>query len=94
VLELSNVATSSGLLGTVSGVQFETVFQSLLAGSKFQVALPAWRTSAAARKPKVQKTGKSPISAFYQTLIPADKKKRNALCLHRSATATQGVGLV
>src|SRR5438552_6296583 len=41
MLETSNVAISVGWSGTVSGVQLAAVFQSLLVGSKFQVALPA-----------------------------------------------------
>jgi hypothetical protein len=32
---------SDGPFGTVFGVQFAAVFQSLLVGSKFHVALPA-----------------------------------------------------
>src|SRR4030095_1567332 len=40
-LEDSNVATSDRPFGTVAGVQLTAVFQSLLAGLKFQVALPA-----------------------------------------------------
>src|SRR5689334_6318685 len=35
------VATSPGPLGTVVGVQLASVLQSLLVGSRFQVALPA-----------------------------------------------------
>src|ERR1043166_1224053 len=41
VLETSNVAVSAELLGTVGGVQFVAVFQSLLLGLRCQVALPA-----------------------------------------------------
>ena len=40
-LDCSNVAVSFGPFGTVAGVQFTAVLQSLLIGSKFQVALPA-----------------------------------------------------
>jgi len=39
--ETSIVAISEESLGTVFGVQFVAVFQSLLAGLRFQVALPA-----------------------------------------------------
>jgi len=39
--ERSKVAVSAGLRGTVFGVQLAAVFQSLLLGSSFQVALPA-----------------------------------------------------
>jgi hypothetical protein len=42
VLETANVAISVSLLGMVDGVQFSAVFQSLLVGLRFQVALPAW----------------------------------------------------
>ena len=42
VFELLNVAMSAASLGTVSGVQFAAVFQSLLVGSNFHVALLAW----------------------------------------------------
>ena len=41
VLETPNVATSFGPLGTVAGVQLAAVFQSLLIGFRFQVALSA-----------------------------------------------------
>jgi hypothetical protein len=41
VFEASRVAMSVGELGTVAGVQLVAVFQSLVAGFKFQVALPA-----------------------------------------------------
>ena len=37
-----NVAISFGPLGTVPGVQFEALFQLLLVGLDFHVALPAW----------------------------------------------------
>jgi hypothetical protein len=40
-LETSNVATSVRSIGTLCGVQFAAVFQSLLVGSAFHVALPA-----------------------------------------------------
>jgi hypothetical protein len=40
--ERRNVATSAGPLGTVFGIQFAAVFQSLLMGLTCQVALPAW----------------------------------------------------
>jgi hypothetical protein len=40
--DISKVAMSSGPLGTVAGVQLAAVFQSPLAGLRFQVALPAW----------------------------------------------------
>src|SRR6476661_8262105 len=40
-LEMSNVATSVRSIGTVCGVQFAAVFQSLLTGLVDQVALPA-----------------------------------------------------
>ncbi len=40
-LETSNVAVSVRPFGTVLGVQLVAVFQSLLAGLKFHVALPA-----------------------------------------------------
>ncbi len=42
VCETSKVAVSVGSLGTVAGVQLLGVFQSPLAGLRFQVALPAW----------------------------------------------------
>jgi hypothetical protein len=35
------LAVSAGILGTVAGVQLLAVFQSLLIGSRRQVALPA-----------------------------------------------------
>ena len=41
VFEASKVAVSVVALGTVGGVQFVAVFQSLVAGFKFQVALSA-----------------------------------------------------
>src|SRR5689334_4551118 len=41
MLEVVNVATSSGPLGTVAGVQLAAVFQSPLVGVALQVALPA-----------------------------------------------------
>ena len=41
VSEAPNVAASDDPLGTVSGVQLAAVFQSLLIGLAFQVALPA-----------------------------------------------------
>jgi len=52
------VATSSGPLGTVAGVQLSAVFQSLLIGLALQVALLAneW---AAIKHDKTQMTGKS-----------------------------------
>ena len=40
--EVAKVATSSGPLGTVSGVQFRASFQLLLIALVFQVALPAY----------------------------------------------------
>src|SRR5690242_16113790 len=40
-LETPKVAMSLAPLGTVSGVQFVAVFQSLVAGLRSQVALPA-----------------------------------------------------
>ncbi len=42
VLETSKVATSADSSGTVSGVQLAAVFQSLVVGFVFQVALAAW----------------------------------------------------
>ncbi len=39
--DTSNVALFDSPSGTVSGVQFAAVFQSLLLGLSFQVALPA-----------------------------------------------------
>ena len=41
VLETSKVAVSAGPLGTVIGVQFADLFQTLLIGLALQVALPA-----------------------------------------------------
>jgi hypothetical protein len=41
VLETPKVAVSLGPLGTVDGVQLPAVFQSPLAGLRFQLALPA-----------------------------------------------------
>ena len=41
ILESAKVATSLGPLGTVAGVQLAAVFQSLLIGFRFQVALSA-----------------------------------------------------
>jgi hypothetical protein len=41
ILEVANVAVSAEPLGTVAGVQLLAVFQSILAGVAFQVALPA-----------------------------------------------------
>ena len=40
-MEDANVAVSSGPFGTVLGVQLAAVCQSLVAGTFFQVALPA-----------------------------------------------------
>ena len=40
-VETSKVAISEEPLGTVAGVQFEAVYQSLLVGLRFHVALPA-----------------------------------------------------
>ena len=45
VFDVSNVAMADVLLGTVSGVQFCAVFQSLLTGLSFQVALLACAAS-------------------------------------------------
>jgi hypothetical protein len=42
--ERPKVAISEGPLGTVAGVQLAAVFQTLLTGSRFHVALPAWRS--------------------------------------------------
>jgi hypothetical protein len=42
ILEAEKVATSDAPLGTVLGLQLVAVFQSLLAGFPFHVALPAW----------------------------------------------------
>jgi hypothetical protein len=39
--EPGKVAVSVGELGTVAGVQLEALFQLLVGGSTFQVALPA-----------------------------------------------------
>jgi hypothetical protein len=58
VLEAPNVATSALPLGTVAGVQLAAVLQSLLAGFRFQVALPANKW-AAIKQEKDQMTGKS-----------------------------------
>jgi hypothetical protein len=41
IMELSKVAVSVGLLGTVTGTQFSPVFQSAVTGLELQVALPA-----------------------------------------------------
>ena len=41
IFETSKVAVSFDPLGTVAGVQLAAVFQSPLAGLRFQVALPA-----------------------------------------------------
>ena len=41
VLEAAKVAVSVVEFGTVAGVQLAAVFQSMLIGSRFQVALPA-----------------------------------------------------
>ncbi len=41
VLETAKVATSPGAFGTVAGVQFVAVFQSLLPGLRFQAAWSA-----------------------------------------------------
>jgi ABC-type uncharacterized transport system YnjBCD ATPase subunit len=49
-LELPNVATSADPFGTVAGVQLPAVFQSVLVGSRFQVALPAKVKSEGRRK--------------------------------------------
>src|SRR5438128_1912487 len=48
-LETSKVAISLGPFGTVGGIQFAAVFQSLLMGLRFQVALSAYRLTARAR---------------------------------------------
>ena len=40
-LEVANLATSEGPLGTVIGDQLAALLQSLLGGSLFHVALPA-----------------------------------------------------
>jgi len=50
ILEAPNVAVSAAPLGTVVGVQLVAVFQSLLAGFKFQVALAAEQKGEARRK--------------------------------------------
>ena len=42
VFETANVAVSFGPFGIVPGVQLAAVFQSLLVGLMFHVALPAW----------------------------------------------------
>jgi len=42
LFETPKVAISLLPFGTVAGVQFAAVFQSLLDGLRFQVALPAW----------------------------------------------------
>ncbi len=41
VFETSKVAISDGPFGTVAGVQLAAVLQALVAGFRFQVALPA-----------------------------------------------------
>jgi hypothetical protein len=41
MLETPKVAVSEGPFGTEAGVQLMAVFQSLLEGAEFQVALPA-----------------------------------------------------
>jgi hypothetical protein len=41
MLEVAKVAVSAKPLGTVAGVQLFALFQLLLAGVDFQVALPA-----------------------------------------------------
>jgi hypothetical protein len=41
VFDAPKVATSKVALGTVAGVQLVAVFQLLVAGFRFQVALPA-----------------------------------------------------
>ena len=58
VLETPKVATSFGPFGTVAGVQFAAVFQSLLIGLELQVALPA-KEWTAIKHEQTQMTGKS-----------------------------------
>ena len=55
-LDMPKVATSSGPLGTVGGVQLAAVFQSLLVGLRFQVALSARASFGARRMPNRIKT--------------------------------------
>ena len=50
VLETPNWAVSAGPFGTVAGVQLGAVFQSPLAGLRFQVALSAKAVAAAIRR--------------------------------------------
>src|SRR5689334_22430166 len=57
VFEAAKVAMSLGPLGTVAGVQFAAVPQSLLVGLRFQVALPA-KDWPAINHEKTQMTGK------------------------------------
>jgi hypothetical protein len=47
--EVAKVAVSPGPFGTVAGVQFAAVFQSLLVGLRFHVALSAYRFTARAK---------------------------------------------
>ena len=58
MLEVANVAVSAKPLGTVAGVQLLAMFQLLLGGAVFQVALPA-KDWAAINHEKTQMTGKS-----------------------------------
>jgi len=63
-LDSSNVPVSLGPLGTVAGVQLAAVFQSLVTGLRFQVALPAKTVSLSAN------TGKRMTTSNVKVVSP------------------------
>jgi hypothetical protein len=80
LLERANVAVSVGPFGTVAGVQFVAVFQSLLPGLRFQVALPAKRLVTIAARPTRMMTAVKLtlffiVAPFRPVLLPGNAVK-------------------
>jgi len=78
IVDVPKDATSLAPFGTVAGVQLAVVFQSLLVGVRFQVALPAKELTAIKHK-KTRMTGKSLFmlrsqqkAAAKSSLFPSD----------------------
>ncbi len=77
---------SSGPFGTVLGVQFAAIFQSLLMGSRFQVALPAWAFCAKLRESRViSMSDRRNILGF----IPLSAEKKRCESKHESFSISQ-----
>ena len=68
-LEVANVATSEGPLGTVFGDQLAAVLQSLVVGALFQVALPANAGPAAKVASKTASSRMRERGVFFMGLI-------------------------